>query len=309
MAEDYAGLIPPGLAAAVGRHLPDPGMESGADWLLRLPRLIAECLERWELRRENLVRYGMCAVVLAVRTPQQVPAMLKITWPHTEAVAEHLVLRAWNGEGAVRLLAADPSRWALLLERLDPDRDLRGEPIAQACTTIGSLLRQLDRPALPQLARLSEDSAALIPRLAAMPEAIPRRFIQAAIGLLGDIGSDPGADDRLVHTDLHFENVLAATRQPWLAIDPKPLAARPEYAVAPVLWNRWEEVVASGNVRAELRRRVRTVCDAAGLDQDLARAWSVVRLAQNALWSVESPGPDQADELTSAVSIIKAMLD
>ena len=39
----------------------------------------------------------------------------------------------------------------------------------------------------------------------------------------------------LVHQDLHGENVLAAEREPWLVIDPKPLAAEREFAVAPIV--------------------------------------------------------------------------
>ena len=50
----------------------------------------------------------------------------------------------------------------------------------------------------------------------------------------------------MIHGDLHYENVLAADREPWLAIDPKPMAGDPHYEVAPMLWNRWDEVVASG---------------------------------------------------------------
>ena len=39
----------------------------------------------------------------------------------------------------------------------------------------------------------------------------------------------------LVHQDLHGDNVLAAQREPWLVIDPKPLAGEREFAVAPIV--------------------------------------------------------------------------
>jgi streptomycin 6-kinase len=128
--------------------------------------------------------------------------------------------------------------------------------------------------------------------------------VEQARALLSDLLSDAAIDARMVHTDLHYENVLAAERQPWLAIDPKALAADPAFTVTPALWNRWEEAVASGDLRRHLRRRLSIICDRAGLDPERAKAWSIVREVQMALWAVED---DDTDELTKAIAIIKAM--
>ena len=72
----------------------------------------------------------------------------------------------------------------------------------------------------------------------------------------GTSSPTPRTDARLIHGDLHYENVLAADREPWLVIDPKPMAGDPHYELAPMLWNRWDEVVASGDVRDAVRRAV-----------------------------------------------------
>jgi streptomycin 6-kinase len=192
----------------------------------------------------------------------------------------------------------------MLLERLNHSHDLHEEPIDEACRVIGSLLRQLDHPALPQLSRLSVEASRLRERLASPPNVIPRRFVEQARSLLSDLATDAVIDSRMVHTDLHFRNVLEGDRQPWLAIDPKPLAADPAFAVTPALWNRWEEVLASGDIRRHLRRRLSIICESAGLDRDRAREWSIVREVQNASWAVEDGEPE---ELTKAIAIIKAM--
>ena len=119
-----------------------------------------------------------------------------------------------------------------------------------------------------------------------------------------------------MHTDLHYENVLAADREPWLAIDPKPLSGDPHYEVAPLLWNRWPEAVGSGDVRWAVRRRLDAVVDAAGLDPDRARDWVVVRQMHNALWCLADAsgrpgGLTDADRttLTVAVAVAKAVQD
>lgn len=256
-------------------------MPSGPTWLRTLPALVTECLRRWELGVDGPTRFGQCAVVLPVLRADGSPAALKVGWPHEEATHEHLALRAWGGAGAVRLLAADPSRWALLLERLDPDCDLDVIDIDGSCREIGLLIRRLDRPALPALDRLS----AYLRRLAADLEVetardpakggqggLPRRLVERGRAIAADLASRPDIDARLVHTDLHGQNVLSrpATRE-LVAIDPKPMAGLPEFAVAPALWNRWPEVVGSGDPRAHLNRRVDTLCEHAGLDPDVAR--------------------------------------
>jgi streptomycin 6-kinase len=295
--------VPQSFSALVSGREPEPQI-SGDAWLALLPGLVDESLTQWDLRLDGDPRHGVVALVLPVRRRDESAAVLKVSWPHTAAQHEHLALQHWAGRGAVRLLAANPARWALLLERLDADRDLHGIPIDEACTVIGSLLRQLDHEALPQLARLSEQTADLDQRLAAAPPALPRRLAMQARALLSDLVSDDATDSRMVNTDLHYANVLAAERQQWLVIDPKPLAADLAYAVTPALWNRWAEAIAGGNLRGHLRRRLSIICESAGLDQERARAWSIVREAQMCLWAIDD---DDAGGLTKAIAIMKAL--
>jgi streptomycin 6-kinase len=297
------GLVPEAFSAMVSGRGPEPYI-GGDAWLASLPRLVEESLAQWDLRLDGDAMHGMCALVLPVRRQDESLAVLKITWPHVDAEYEHLALQRWGGHGAVRLLAANPGRWSMLLERLNSGRDLSDVPIDEACRVIGDLLRQLDHPAIPQLSRLSAEAASLVERLGSPPSAIPRRFVEQARALLADLATDDAVDSRTVNTDLHYWNVLEADRQPWLAIDPKPMAADPAFAATPALWNRWEEAVASGDLRRHLRRRLSIICETADLDEERAQAWSIVREVQNGLWAVDD---EDADELTKAIAIIKAM--
>lgn len=296
-------VIPESFSAGVAGRAPEPQI-SGDAWLLQLPGLVEASLAEWELTLDGDPMHGVCALVLPVRLRDDSTSVLKVTWPHADAAHEHLALQHWGGRGTVRLLAANPGRWTMLLERLDGSLDLQDVPIDEACQVIGGLLRQLDHPALPQLSRLSEEVARLVERLDSATKAIPRRFVEQARGVLSDLAADGAIDSRMVHTDLHYGNVLAADRQPWLAIDPKPLAADPAFAVTPSLWNRWDEAIASGDLRRHLRRRLSIICEAAGIDEERARAWSIVREVQMALWAASE---DDAGELTKAIAIIKAM--
>ena len=144
--------VPPEFATATRRQ-PDR-----VRWLDGLPRLVGELLEQWQLSPEVGVAHGQNAVVVPVRTRAGEPAALKVGWPHREAEHEHLALRGWAGEGAVRLLRADPRRHALLLERAGPG-DLHQLEVVQACEVVAGLYARLHRAPLPQLDRLSGEAA------------------------------------------------------------------------------------------------------------------------------------------------------
>ncbi len=268
---------------------------SGDDWLVRLPRLLDERLDAWDLVVDGEPWHGACALVLPVRRAGDGRRLaFKVTWPHVEARTEHLALRAWGGRGAVRLEAAYPADFALLLERLDGDRDLEHVGILDACEALGDLFRRLDRPATPQFDTL----AAQIPRwrgkLSAPVPGVPRRLLQQTLSHLDDLapGLADGAGARLVHTDLHFMNALAPLaedpehdlgRGDWLAIDPKPLAGEWAYAVAPAVWNRAEETARAHSATVHVRMRADIIADVAGLDPDRVRMWTFARLVLNAV--------------------------
>lgn len=299
-------LVPRAFADRIATYPPDtsdpshPSSLSGADWLHRLPRLLDELIREWDLTVEGPVRSGACAVVIPVRPPGG-RAVLKVGWPHLEARTEHLALRAWAGRGSVRLLRADPSRFALLLERLDPDTDLHGMPAEQACAVIGDLLRVLRVPAPPQAPRLTAYADRVVEKLARAPAFLPRRFADQARQLGRDLGASD-ADPALLHTDLHFANVLAGRRSPWLAIDPKPMAGDPAFEVAPALVNRTAELAGVGSVRDALIRRLEVICDYGGIDPDRARAWTIVREVDNAI----GLGNDRG-RISLAMTVVKAM--
>lgn len=272
---------------------------SGDDWLRSLPKLLSGTMARWELTPDGDPRHGVCALVVPVRTADGASASLKIAWPHTESRHEHLALRAWDGNGAVPLLAADPSRSTMLLARLDADRDLLTVPLEEACAVIGGLLARLDRPALPQLARLSRWAQRIAAFDSPAAARVPRRLVQqasrTATGLLAD-----DVDTRLVHADLHYENVLAGP-DGWTAIDPKPVAGEPAYGVWPALHNRFGEW---SEIGWGLHLRLGWICDAAGIDEDRARGWALVRAVGDA---VDAAACGDDARLTTRIMLAKAL--
>lgn len=311
LARTVTDLVPQGLVDRVRAHVPATGYGSGEDWLATLPRLVRELTEQWDLELTGPATHGYAALVLPVEHAEG-PAVLKVAWPHPEARDEHRTLAVWGGRGAVRLRAADPSRWALLLERLDP-RDLRSPVgILESCTVVGQLAALLDRPAPPWTTlRASEHLATLVTDLEALrlgehAGSLPRRLLKRGRSLAADLSTEPGVDARLVHGDLHQENVLwRSDPGEWVAIDPQTIAADPAWVVAPALWNRWPEAAAAHDIRTHLTLRLEVLCDAAGLDPARARAFTEVRMLRNAVWDIQE-GTASPESLTRHVTLIKA---
>ena len=260
---------------------------------------------------------GSCAIAVPVLTAELTEAVLKVSWPHWEAETEHLALRHWNGDGAIRLLRADPHRFAVLLERADGSRDLTGVPVPEAIEVVAGLYPRLHRSAAPQFRLLSElaaDWADRLDRIRNHP-AVPRRLVEQAAALARSFSTDAETDGRLIHTDLHYQNVLrslrdgqnvlASPREPWLVIDPKPLSGDPTYEVAPLLWNRLDEEPPD-RLREAVLDRLYQVVDTTGWDEDRVRDWVIVREMCNVMWELEDGSPLDSGWVTEAITIAKA---
>lgn len=262
--------------------------------------MVADLLVEWGLVADGAARTRPDAVLVPVLDRRGNPAVLKVGVPGAGSELEHLALTRWDGDGAVRLLRADPHRHALLLERL-PGPTLLGSWDVEACELVAGLYPRLHRPVGAPFARLSEYLAGPLAELAALPRnaPLPRRMVEQAVSLGQDLMTDEGTDGILVHTDLHYDTVVAGEREPWLATDPKPLSGDPHYELAPMLWNRFDEL--EGDVRNGVRRRFHALVDAAGFDEDRARDWVLVRTVLEAV-----ARPDDGWS-TTCVSVAKAV--
>lgn len=236
-------------------------------WLAALPRLVAECAERWGLELEEPVDTPHSLVVPAGDT------VLKLNAPsHVEADHEADALARWDGEGAVRLLARDDERRALLVERCRPGTRLWEADVDETEVVAELLARlQLDVSDAHPFVLLVDEAgrwAEEVPRWYAEGGApFERRLLEAAVDVYRS--AEPSATF-LANQDLHAGNVLAAEREPWLVIDPKPLVGERELEASGLLRNA-ESVSRWLDVLAEL-----------GLDRERARGWAV---AHNLAWA------------------------
>jgi streptomycin 6-kinase len=268
---------------------PHPGLtwaektESGRAWLDRLPILLEECIELWSLELGPPFPSAFASLAAPATLPDGTDAVLKLCFPHRESEHEGDALRAWGGNGAVRLLEHDRDRWALLLERCKPGTPLREVGAEAALDVFVELLPRLWVPAAAPFRPLAEEAAWWAETLAESWERAGKPFEQdlldAASRALEELSRSQG-EQVLVHQDLHAANVLSAEREPWLVIDPKPLSGEREFALAPII--RGSEL---GHSEQAVRWRLDRLSGELGLDRERARGWA---LAQTVAWSFDT---------------------
>ncbi|MEV6169125.1 aminoglycoside phosphotransferase family protein [Streptomyces sp. NPDC051954] len=284
--------IPSALAASQAEF----NGEAGRAFIAGLPELTAGFLERWELTVDGRPMHGVAALVVPVVRADGNQAVLKLQLLDEESEGEPVALRVWDGDGAVRLLDHDPATGTMLLERLDATRMLShlGDT-REAVLVIARLLAHLTSVPAPQdMRRLGDIALAMLDRtpgaLGRIPDPQARRLVADCAAAVREVVDDPG--DRLLHWDLHDENVLASDRAPWLAIDPKPLSGDPGFELWPALANRFDA--------DEIIWRFDAMTDVLGLDRARARAWTLGRLLQNCLWDIEDGRPLEEEQLEIA---------
>lgn len=295
MSADVSRMVVPEQFAQWRAHVDG---ESGREWVASLPSCTARLLAEWRLTLDDAEPlHGAQALVLMVTRGDR-PLVLKLSAPQDVTTAQEAVgLRAWGGRGAVELLESEPG--ALLLERLDPTRTLHALPVREAAEVAARLIRTLAIAPVPGVPALPDIAATLPERQRGQGGPVPGHWFSQALQYGVEL-RDAG-ESVLIHADLHYGNVLAGAREPWLAIDARPLNGTPEYSIPELMWNRADDL----HSPAEIRDLFALLVDVAALDADLARGWVITRCVDYWLWGHErglTIDPARCERVLTALS-------
>jgi streptomycin 6-kinase len=247
------------------------GFPGGADWLARLPSLAAECAAEWSLSLGEPFPDANVSLAAPATLPDGGAAVLKVSFPHWESEHEPDALEHWGGHGAVRLLASDRGRNAMLLERCVPGTSLLELPeeegyarAAEVARALGSRPAPAGHPFTPFAATADRWARELPRRWRDAGRPFERGLLDAAVAALREL---PPTQGELVvcSQDLHRGNILAAAREPWLSIDPKPVVAEREVGTVALLRD--------GLGRIEWR--LDFLASELGLDRERMRGWAI----------------------------------
>jgi streptomycin 6-kinase len=255
-------------------------------WISCLPEIVADLADRWSLRLgEPYQPGGQCSWVAPAYDAAGEGLVLKVGWRHSEAANEADALRIWNGQGAVRLHAAADfdHTSALLLERCSPGTPLRVVKSGpEQDLVVAGLLRRLwrtpadDHPFRPLQVMCDEWAAEFEEKNERTPVDLDPGLVREGITLFRTLPAT-AETEVLLCTDLHGENILAAEREPWLVIDPKPYVGDPAYDTLQHMLNCEDRLAADP---AGLARRMAYVLD---LDTERVALWLFARSVEESI--------------------------
>ncbi len=287
------------------RFVADYWGEAGAAWLRDLPALLAEYGRRWRLQPLPPFAGLTYNYVTPVVRADGSPAALKAGMPGDEFRVGIEFLRLCDGVGAVRLLEADAERCVMLMERALP-----GEPLSRledddAATAIGAdVMRELWRPVpashpFPTVARWLRAFAHVRELHGGASGPLPETTLALAEAVARDLlASAPG--ERLMHGDLHHDNIVSAQREPWLVIDPKGLVGDPGYETGPFLNNPYGRMETWPDPARSMARRADILAERLGYPRERIIAWGFVQAVLSAAWHVEDGSADYGPAVARA---------
>ncbi len=280
--------LPETLATSIARW---PGT-TATEWLDALPERMRDAAERWGIAFGPAYEPGgWTSYVAPVALNDGTRAVYKCTIPHPEAVGEAEALMRYKGDGAVRVIASKPDTYELLLERCDPGHSLWSvEDDDERLDIAVGLMKRLWRPVedgvFTSLAELGATwSGITMRRLMTLEVPWVTGPIERGADLLTTLPAS-APESVLLHHDFHPDNVLAAEREPWLAIDPKPNTGDPAFEPIPLLTQLDGESTPApdlGRVEANINR----MAGFTGLSAERIALWTIARTAEWTMWSFE----------------------
>jgi streptomycin 6-kinase len=239
--------------------------------------------------------------------------VLKLGPPNDELTSEIIALRHWNGRGAVRVLAAEPERGIVLLERLRPGHTMLKvfdgiEDDAQTTLIASQVMQQVWQPPpanasqLITVARWAHGMVDLRRRYGGGTGPFPPRLVEMAERLFADLQAS-AASPVVLHGDLHHENILQVDDGRWLAIDPKGVIGEPAYEIGAWLRNP-PGLLHVADLAAFQARRIDLFSDVLGLDRQRLIGWGMAQAVLSAWWDVdEGSGEWMRDALIVAQTL------
>jgi len=279
--------------------------EDGRAWLDRLPAILAHCSEQWVIAIDDpFLPLTFNYIAPAVRH-DGAPVIVKASPPGVEFAQQSVALRLFDGHGMARLLAADAENQVMLLERLLPGTTLRDVEDDELATSIAaSVMKQLWRPVpanhpFPTVNDWGKGFKRLRQYYNGGCGPFPCKLLEEAETLFTDLGASM-AEPVLLHGDLHQDNILAAQREPWLAIDPKGVVGEPAYETGSWLRNWLPDLIQQPQPGRILARRIDQFVAELGFDRARIRGWGLSQAVLSAWWNVEDFGEGWQDAITCA---------
>jgi streptomycin 6-kinase len=283
--------------------------EEGEAWLNELPTIVEACLRQWHLELTPSSFEMSFGFVTEVRRKDGSAAILKIVFPDGEP-EEINALAAFSGHRSVKLLEADRERHAMLLERIHPGTrllDVQAHDDEEATKIGAELISDLSVPvptygSFTPLRKWKDEMT----EIRQGGTAIPAKLIEQAEEIFEELDASK-KEIRLIHGDLHHENILLDEHRGWIAIDPQGVIADPAYGAARFLSNP-RLFHLQRNTEAVMQKRIEILSQALGQSRQRIIQWAFFDAVLCACWHSESGNPNWSRKIALA-ELLSSLMD
>jgi streptomycin 6-kinase len=276
--------------------------DDGKKWLDQLPSSIAEMSVLWNLDVGPPFPAGEFNFVAPALRSGVDLTVLKIAPPYldNEYVGEAEFIRHRNGNGMVRLLGRDDQRRAILIERALEGRNLAelfaGREHEAIDPAVEVLRAMLGPPPSDYEPKTLDEWFQGMRR--AEGTGFPASYTEKTFEIYERLSNQPGRTFYL-HGDFHPGNIVSATREPYLAIDPKGIVGHVGYDIGVFLNNFhwWQETHV--DIQERLTSAVSRFSEAFDIPPRELREWAFAQMVLGAWWNFADM-PEHYDESTLA---------
>ena len=239
----------------------------------------------WNVRLDEVKETSTSLIGFGVRAGERV--VLKLTKHGSDEARSGEVLKAFGGDGAVRVLKFETG--AVLLERLEPGEQLVNLAKVdddEATRILAQVLERLAHHQPPAECPTVADWGRGFDRyLESGDQRLARELVREARELYLELTATQGTP-MLLHGDLQHYNVLLDRNRGWIAIDPKGVVGELECEVGALLRNPVELPELFANA-ATVKRRLEILTTELKLDYSRALHWSYAQAVLSAIWDIE----------------------
>jgi len=281
-----------------------------ATWLSQLPDILASCAKKWHLNIEAPMTEKYAKMGYGYITPatQQdgTEVVLKIIPPNLIAeLRERQALQLCDGKSTIKLLGYDETLGTIMIERARPGVPLSVNSDDNKNTRIAChQMKNFWRPLPAKHNFVSTDYEIkgfdrLRKKNNGTTGKFPEKWATRAETLYQELMAT-STETVLLHTDLHHYNILSATREPWLTIDPKGYYGDPGYEVGAYLANYPEESCEGQDQNEIDIRRIHIMIEELDLPSDRVIKWGIVLACIWAEWSIDNRNEIWRDSIRRA---------
>ena len=284
-----------------------------ADWLAELPDILAACAKKWSLQieaplTEDYAQMSYGYITPATRSDGEEVILKCVPPPVFAELQEGPALQLCNGGSTVKLLGHDDALGTIMIERARPGVPLSVNTDDEENTRIACHMMQGFWRPLPDKHNFRptdyeiEGFERLRKQHGGTTGVFPEKWAVRAETLYKEL-MQTSTQTVLLHADLHHYNIISATREPWLTIDPKGYYGDPGYEVGAFLANCPEESCAGQN-RDEIDiRRIHIMIEELRMPADRVIKWGVVLSCIWSRWGLDDPNGGWRDSIRRAETL------